>query len=64
MMYLKLKKAILDWLIENKNIWQRTNACTEKFRQYIYDENGQYIIGGKDVANFINAAENLLYGGK
>ena len=62
-MYLELKKAIIDWLIENKNEFQRTNACHEHFRQYIYTPEGNYCIGGKVVSEFISNAEKLLYGG-
>ena len=60
-MYMELKKAIINWLIDNKNEWQRINACHEYFRQYIYDANGHYIIGGKDVSMFISEADKLLY---
>lgn len=63
MMYMELKKAIIDWLIENKNEWQRVNACHEHFRQYIYDASGNHIIGGQTVSDFISAADKLLYGG-
>lgn len=61
MMYLELKKAIIDWLIEHKNEFQRVNACHKAFRQYIYDENGAHIIGGEAVSDFIVAADKLLY---
>lgn len=36
-MYKELKKAILDWLLDNENEWQRVNACHKKFRAYIYN---------------------------
>ena len=62
-MYMELKKAIIDWLIDNKNQWQRVNACHEYFRQYIYTPEGQYCIGGKNVSDFISKADKLLYGG-
>ena len=61
MMYLELKKAIIDWLIENKNAWQRVNECHEHFRQYIYGTGHDYIIGGKVVSDFISAADKLLF---
>lgn len=57
----ELKKAIINWLIENENEWQRTNACTENFRNYIYDNNGNYIIGGETVSTFVRDAEKLIY---
>lgn len=65
--YKELKKAILLWLLENENKWQRVNACTENFREYIYDRNGNFLIGGEAVAEFIRAADKLIYrslGGK
>lgn len=61
MMYLELKKAIIEWLVDNKNAWQRVNACHDVFRQYIYDDAGNYIIGGKIVSEFIRDADKLLY---
>ena len=63
-MYKELKKAILQWLLENENQWQRLNACKEHFRQYIYDNEGKYIIGGLNTANFIEEADKLIYGGR
>jgi len=60
-MYLELKKAIIEWLVDNKNAWQRVNACHDVFRQYIYDDAGNYIIGGKIVSEFIRDADKLLY---
>lgn len=64
MMYKELKAAILNWLLENENQWQRVNACVETFREYIYNKDGNYLIGGKDVAEFIKAADKLIYGRK
>lgn len=64
MMYLKLKEKIIDWLIEHEGTWQLQTACKEEFRQYIYDENGAFIIGGENVSNFISDAYKLLYSNK
>ena len=61
MMYKELKAAILKWLLENENQWQRVNACKKAFREYIYDKNGNYLIGGETVAEFIKAADRLIY---
>ena len=58
----ELKAAIFQWLLDNENRWQRVNACTEAFREYIYSQNGNYLIGGKVVAEFITNANKLLYG--
>ena len=60
-MYKELKQAIIEWLLENKNQWQRLSACKEHFRNYIYDNEGNYIIGGKIVSDFINEADKLIY---
>lgn len=60
-MYKELKKAILDWLLDNENEWQRVNACHQKFRAYIYDGDGNYLIGGGIVSKFITDADKLLY---
>ena len=57
----ELKKEIIKWLLENENKWQRLNSCKEEFRNYIYDNGGNYLIGGEDVSNFINEANDLIY---
>lgn len=62
MIHKELKKVILNWLLENENIWQRINACHEEFKAYIYDGDGNYLIGGKEVSEFINKADALIYG--
>ena len=60
-MHKELKKAIVHWLLDNENKWQRVNACKEEFRPYIYNTEGNYLIGGKEVAEFINNADRVLY---
>ena len=59
---MELKKAIIDWLFDNKNAWQRTSACREYFRPYIYNADGNYLIGGEEVSDFITEADKLIYG--
>ena len=61
-MHKELKKEIINWLFENENIWQRVNSCTAHFKAYIFDSNGNYLIGGKEVSEFIRSADKLLYG--
>lgn len=61
MIYLELRKAIVEWLLENENVWQRTNKCREHFRQYIYNNEGGYIIGGKEVSDFISNIDTVLF---
>lgn len=56
----ELKKAIVDYIFENEKSFQLTNNCTDKFSRYIYDQNGQYLIGGEDVRDFLLQAIALL----
>lgn len=58
----ELMRAILNWLLEHENEWQKVNTCVDEFRNYIYDENGNFLIGGEIVSNFIKNADKLLYG--
>ena len=58
----ELKKAILIWLYENEERWQRSNSCSKEFREYIYNKEGNFLIGGEDILNFIRNADKLLYG--
>lgn len=60
-MHKELKKEIIKWLLENENQWQRLNSCKEEFRNYIYDDEGSFLIGGEDVYSFIRKANNLIY---
>lgn len=61
-MYKELKAEILKWLLEHENEWQRVNACREAFKQYIFNVDGDYLIGGQTVSEFITEADKLLYG--
>ena len=56
----ELKKAIATFLIENPNLWQRSNATRDHFREYIYNKDGNYLIGGEAVSDFITELEKLL----
>ena len=62
MMYKELKAEILKWLLEHEKEWQRANACRKAFRQYIFNTDGNYLIGGQTVSEFITEADKLLYG--
>ena len=57
----ELKKQIIDWLFDNERVYNRLNKCVEKFRNYIYDNEGAYLIGGENVYEFIVEADTLLY---
>ncbi len=56
----ELKKAIINHIFDNATEFQLPNNTTDKFRNYIYDGDGEYLIGGKEVKEFINAAIKLL----
>lgn len=57
--HLELKKRIFLYMCENQNEYQLVNSTIEKFREYIYDAKGNYLIGGEDVANFIESINKL-----
>ena len=56
----ELKKAIISFMLENEKDSQLLNITNNEFRAYIYDSKGQFLIGGKDVTNFILMAEKLI----
>ncbi len=59
-MNLELKKAIVNYIFDNSNEFQITNATVREFKLYIYDDHGNFLIGGVDVAEFIQNAIKLL----
>lgn len=59
-MNIELKKQILNFIIDNRKIFQLHNLTTNNFREYIYNSKGDYLIGGENVSNFINSAIKLL----
>jgi len=50
----ELKQAIIKWVIENENALQLTNDTTNQFKAYIFDEKGEWLIGGQEISNFID----------
>ena len=56
----ELKQAIVNFIFNNDKDFQLHNATTNKFRAYIYDNDGNYLIGGEDVSKFIKDAIKLL----
>lgn len=58
-MNILLKKAIVDYVFENRDNFQLTNTTIEHFKEYIYDDKGDYLLGGADVANFVDEAIKL-----
>lgn len=60
----ELKKEIINYLIDNKNLFNRLNYCTNEFKDYIFyqtgEKKGSYLIGGELIYNFIKDLEGLL----
>lgn len=56
-----LKAEIIKWLLDNEKVFCRVNECHNEFRLYIYNPAGEYLIGGKEVSDFICDADKLLY---
>lgn len=60
---LELMESILIWLLRSKNVSNRVRNCIDEYRNYIYDDIGNYLIGGEQVVNFIKKANKLIFGG-
>jgi hypothetical protein len=56
----ELKKAIIDFIFENEKEFQITNRTIQHFREYIYNAEGNFLIGGEDVSEFIDKAIKLI----
>ena len=56
----ELKQAIANFIFDNEKEFQLVNTTMDKFKAYIYDSNGGYLIGGQDVSDFIKKAIDLL----
>lgn len=59
-MNIELKKAIINFIIDNLKDFQILNATVNKFKLYIYDNKGSFLIGGKQIYEFIKNAIKLL----
>ncbi len=56
----ELKQAIINSIFDNEKDFQLTNNTVDKFRNYIYDSSGSYLIGGEDVSDFIKKSIDLI----
>ena len=56
----ELKKAIIEKIFENQNDFQLVNNTIDNFKSYIYNQDGEYLIGGEAVAEFIKQAIDLI----
>ena len=59
-MKIELKKTIINYIIENNNLFNRMNNTVNHFKRYIYDENGEYMIWGEEVYDFIKKINELI----
>lgn len=55
-----LKKSIIFYILENVDEFQLVNATIENFREYIYNSEGNYLMSGEEVSDFIRDACKLL----
>ena len=56
----ELKKQIVLWMLDNSTEFQLVIACMGKFRPYIFDADGNFLLGGEKVATFIEQQDKLL----
>jgi len=59
-MNIELKKAIINFMFDNSKDFQLINNTMKEFRLYIYNDKGNYLIGGENVSNFIKQVEKLI----
>ena len=59
-MNIELKQAIVNYIFKNIYDFQIINSTIDQFKNYIYDKEGEYLIGGGDIAKFIKDANNLI----
>lgn len=60
MVNLELKKAVILYIIENQNLFNRLNNVVNHFNRYIYDENWEFLIWGREIYDRIHEANNLF----
>lgn len=56
----ELKQAIINYIFENYNLFNRLNNTTSKFKNYIYDENWNYLIWWKEIIDWIENIHKLI----
>ena len=56
----QLKQEIINFIFENEKVFQLQSITIGNFKEYIYNSQGNYLIGGEDVAEFIGKAVKLL----
>jgi len=56
----ELKQAIINYIFENYNLFNRLNCTTKKFKNYIFDENWNYLIWWKDIIEWIEKIDKMI----
>ena len=56
----ELKQAIVNYMFDNQNVFGLLNATSDKFKAYMFDDKGEWLIGGEQVSEFIRQAEKLV----
>jgi hypothetical protein len=56
----ELKQAIVNFIFDNDKEFQLYSAVAKKFRPYLFDDAGEFLIGGEEVKDFISDAIKLL----
>ena len=51
---MEFKQRVVEWICKH------VNACVDEFRGYIYDCNGNFLLGGDGVLDFIKQACRLM----
>lgn len=59
-MHTELKWKIIEYIYTHYDEFQLHNMTVNRFRNYIYDDTGEYLIGGEQVAIFIGKAITLF----
>lgn len=56
----ELKQAIINYIFEKYNVFNRLNNTIHNFKNYIYDENWNYLIWWKDILQWIEKIDKMI----
>jgi hypothetical protein len=60
-MNLELKKQIFLFMCDHQNEFQLVNFTVSEFRPYIYTPEGNFLIGGETVYEFISTIYETIF---
>jgi len=60
-MNLELKKAIFSFMCDHQKEFQLVNFTIDEFRPYIYNSEGNFLIGGQTVYEFISTIYETIF---